>query len=449
MVVGLGAAASSQAAARSTQPLPVLSAPVTAIPALQGGLPGGLSVSYLAGSAQSEPRVMAAPDGTVLVAAQAQARDCTTGAVVTRGFQDCVWRSTDGGRSFRISGGGQDTGSDVDFVALPSGTLMYATLANNGTLGSGFPGVAVLRSTDHGRSWTGTTLNGDLPVVDREWLVVVGKEVLLLFTAPPGNLWLSRSTDDGRTFGAPAPLSALPPELVLTAPGAPVFDAARGELVVPYEAATSATDANAYGISVSGDVTLHVARSKDRGATWTDEVVGTYAQRQGVPVVAADAKGREYLLVPTTDAKGRLATLFWRRERHASGWGAPRQLSPAGSSAYLSFLVARGDGGVAAAWLESRYPDAAGTARPWTVQLATSQDAGTTWSRQDVSRGVVYTGAQQDSAAVVFDLFGLTVDRAGMVHLAFVRQTDPAHRPNLVRVDYVRQVGGPPLGGSR
>ena len=445
------AASALGATAEAAKPsgLPVLAAPVVAIPALQGTLPGGLSASYLAGSAQSEPRVHVGPTGTVLVSAQAQARDCLTGVTVSKGWHDCVWRSTDQGGHFALSGGGKDTGSDVDFVSLPSGTLLYATLANNDTLGSGFPGVAVLRSTDDGRSWSSTVLNGFMPLADREWLTVIGDEVVLTFTAPPGNVWVSRSTDDGQSFGLPQPISNLPPQAVLSPPGAPTFDAARGELVVPYEAATSSDVVAADTISVSGDVTLHVARSADKGLTWTDEVVDTYSQRQGVPVIAADAKGREYVVVPTANANGQLCVSFWRNDGRGGPWTPASRISAPTSSAFLSWVVARGDGGVAAAWLDTPHPDGDTASRAWNVRLVTSGDAGRTWTGQDASQGVVYTGSQFDSAAVVFDLFGLTVDARGMLHLAFVRQTEPVATPNLVRIDYVRQVDGPPLGGRR
>src|SRR4051794_15235928 len=159
---------------------------------------------------QTEPQVHVTSDGTVLVASQYQRFDCETGAARLAGSRACVWRSTNGGESFSRSGGGANTGADVHFAEMPSGVLLYTTLAQPepGTFTSGVGGATILRSTDGGKTWSSSILNGLSPALDRPFLTVLGgSTVLLTYTAWPGNLFVSRSTDDGATFGPGMPIT--------------------------------------------------------------------------------------------------------------------------------------------------------------------------------------------------------------------------------------------------
>jgi hypothetical protein len=438
----LAGIAPATAAAASSPPGPTFRPPVVAIPPAPGGLPLAGPVANTS-AAMTEPRLLVAPDGRVFVSSMTQFRDCTTGAAVSRPAADCVWRSEDDGQSFTLSGSGTDMGSDVEFARLPTGTFIHAGMTNV-NLGSGVGGVTVHRSVDGGHTWSSSILNGFDPLIDREWLTVVGSDVLLFFTALPGNVYVSRSTDDGATFGIPTVVTVAPPGLVLSPSGGPTYDVARHEVIVPYETAPENTLPPIYRQRIEGSTALRVARSTDAGQTWTDEPVTTYDIVQGVSSLAADGQGREYL-VYTTTTNGSVAVWLTRQDAAGGPWSTPTRITPDGQSGFLSWVVARGDGGVAAAWIGTDSPDADQT-HDWSIRVATSSDAGHTWQYADASGHSIYTGTQFDSASVVFDLFGLTVDDGGMLHLAWTRQLDPAGNRTLTQIEYTKQQSGAPLG---
>ena|SRR5713101_4144524 len=115
---------------------------------------------------QSEPQMLSAKDGRILVAAQFEMWDCRTRRpLATTGvtYQDfgtdehraCVWVSGESGRTFHIIGGDCcQNGDDVSLAQTPvSGTLLEAYMSNIGT-GVGAPGLSLSRSTDNGVTWT-------------------------------------------------------------------------------------------------------------------------------------------------------------------------------------------------------------------------------------------------------------------------------------------------------
>jgi hypothetical protein len=397
---------------------------------------------------QTEPQVLVTPGGTVLVASQYQRGDCQSGQPRVAGSRACVWRSTDGGKSFSRSGGGQNTAADVHFARMPSGVLLYTTLANPepGTFTSGIGGATILRSLDDGKTWSSTILNGLSPIIDRPFLTVLGgSTVLLTYTALPGNLFASRSTDDGKTFGPAMPITAVPEQVEFTRPGGPALDRSRGEILQPYYAGTS-EDPALNNESFSGMVDLKVTRSADGGMTWADEVVAPRVRPiLGVPSIAADDQGREFMVWSARDEAGHVDAYFSRNLKPGAPWTAPVPLGKTDHSGYLAWAVARGDGGVAVGYVGSDHPDAATEARPWTIRIAVSQNAGDSWTIHNASRHTVYTGPQNRSISVFYDLIGLVLDQEGFLHLTYPRRVGK-DGVQLNQVEYTRQVTGPALG---
>ena len=397
----------------------------------------------------TEPQLVLTDRGTVLVAAQYQRSDCQTGAPRLAGSRACVWRSTDDGRTFTRSGGGQNTGADVHFARLPSGTLLYTTLTQPepGTFTSGVGGATILRSTDDGKTWTSTILNGLSPAVDRPFLTVLGRRtVLLTYTAWPGNLFASLSTDDGQTFEPARPMTLVPEQLEFTRPGGPAVDKLRGEVVQPYYAGTS-DDPAVNQDSNSGLLDLKVTRSSDGGLTWTQELVAARVRPiLGMASVAADDRGGEYLVWSARDDTGRVGAYFSRNLAPGSPWSPPVRLGPPDQTGSWAWTVARGNGGVAVAYVGSDYPDAGSESRPWTMRVAVSQDAGTSWTTQNASGHTVYTGAQNQALDVFYDMFGFIVDDEGLLHLAYPRRVT-VDGAELNEIEYTQQTAGQPLGG--
>ena len=398
---------------------------------------------------QTEPQVHVTPEGTVLVGSQFQRFDCRTGAPRLAGSRACIWRSDDGGASFQRSGGGENTGADVHFARMPSGVLLYTTLAQPepGTFTSGVGGATILRSTDGGRTWSSTILNGLSPALDRPFLTVLGgSTVLLTYTALPGNLFVSRSTDDGQTFGPGLPITAVPEQLEFTRPGGPAVNRRTGEVLQPYYAGTS-DDPAVNQSSQSGMLDVKLARSSDGGATWTQELVAARVRPVlGIHSVAADDQGREFMVWSARDESGHVDAWFSRKLGPDDTWSAPRALGVPEHSGTLAWVVARGDGGVAVGYLGSDFPDARTETRPWDVRVAISQDAGETWTTHGASGSPVYTGPQSQSLSLTYDMLGMAVDQQGMLHLAFPRRVT-RDGVVLTQIEYTRQTDGVPLGG--
>jgi hypothetical protein len=397
----------------------------------------------------TEPQLLVTPDGTIFLASQYQRFDCETGAARLAGSRACVWKSTDGGQTFSRSGGGENTAADVNFARMPSGTLLYTTLAQPepGTFSSGVGGATILRSTDNGKTWSSTILTGLSPFVDRPFLTVLGgSTVLLTYTAWPGNLFVSRSTDDGKTFGPGIPITAVPEQVEFTRPGGPTLDMQREEIVQPYYAGSS-DDPAINQSSQSGMLDLKVARSADGGTTWTQEMVAPRVRPVlGIHSVAADAEGREFMVWSARDEDGRVHVYFSRSLKPGTPWTQPVTIGQPDHSGTLAWVVARGDGGVVVGYLGSDYADARTESRPWTVRVAVSQDAGDSWSIYNASDHTVYTGSQSNSLSLTYDLLGLVVDEAGFLHLAYPRRVT-VDGADLNQIEYTRQVSGPPLGG--
>jgi hypothetical protein len=97
------------------------------------------------------------------------------------------------------------------------------------------------------------------------------------------------------------------------------------------------------------------------------------------------------------------------------------------------------------AYVGSDYPDAGSESRPWTIRVAVSQDAGTSWTVHNASGHTVYTGPQNQALDVFYDMFGFVVDDGGLLHLAYPRRVT-VDGVELNEIEYTQQVVGQPLG---
>ena len=276
-----------------------------------GGSGAGLQFTRTdLGPGGPEPIVAIADDGTVYVGAQD-----------ARGGGPRVWVSKDAGKTFSMKRPTTQGGGEVDLAAGPRGAVYLTQLGPRGNL------VSV--SHDHGDTWQTSPLGAQTQYFDREWLAVdaQGRAYALARqfgqTAAAG---VSRSDDGGLTW--------LPQGYAWDAAREPGLAngnlvAARGALYVPY-------------ICRDGEAVC-VATSRDAAVTWTQSLV---AQR-GVltdnvyPTLAVSSAG---VLVAWSDASdGRLAVYTSFSADGRGGWSAPVRVNPAGVTASLGWVTARGD----------------------------------------------------------------------------------------------------------
>src|SRR3954451_21533082 len=157
---------------------------------------------------RQEPRIAVGPDN----ARYAVALDKTDSI-------SQVWKSLDGGLTFQKTATDPPQSAatiDVDVVTLPSGRIISSELD---TAGLNFP---TGYSDDGGKTWKQSMGANVLADQDRQWFAVgpvpkgspAGTQapVYLLFHnlasgVAQHNMWVAKSTDGGKTFGAPVPIA--------------------------------------------------------------------------------------------------------------------------------------------------------------------------------------------------------------------------------------------------
>src|SRR5947209_13784647 len=175
-----------------------LVAALAVAPAARADGPMSFTTVKLSGAAGStEPRITVAPDGTRYL----DTND-TSG-------NEVVYRSVDEGNSWVKTPGSPPQASatiDVDVIAMPTGRILASELD---TAGLNFPTGT---SDDGGKTWT-ESIGPRLADQDRQWFASgppgSNKAYLLFHNFASGvaqhNMWVSTSSDGGKTFGPPVP----------------------------------------------------------------------------------------------------------------------------------------------------------------------------------------------------------------------------------------------------
>jgi hypothetical protein len=361
-----------------------------------------------------------------------------------------VWASDDG-RRFRVVGGSDQGGNDVDFVETAKGTVLMSAMTSPRVAGvsSGATGLGsfVLRSTNNGQTWSQQDDVNTQIVNDRPFLLAAPHTVLMSYMGIPGSLEVVRSTDDGRSWDLPRVVVPSLPAGVLYQNSTPAWDPRHRQVLLPY-ASSSQTACAAFSGTVGCIDRIDLATSSDEGMTWSQEPVVVLSGGQGSTTVvslAVDAAGRRTLAF--TAARGFSAgTAVADRDMHVyltssagpgAAWSRPRRLDAAGGSAMMPMLTADRPGHVSVAYYTSRYGDAGATSRPWDFVVADSHDGGSTWDTAIVARSA-YVGAGWNHQSVIWDLIGLTHDRRGRLVVVWTDQLGKAGSPTVVR--FARQV---------
>lgn len=295
-----------------------------------------------------ESMVVEHPDGTLFVAgyggAVPRTRDeARTGMV----WRSRLWKSTDHGATWSQVDPGPDAAgkignSDVDLAVGPDGTLYFASMLFDPVAGEGRR-IAVGVSRDRGDSWSWTVVS-EHRFDDRPWVKVAPDGTAHVIWNDGSGVNHVMSRDHGATWSQPAR----------------VYDhGGSSHLAVgPHgEVAVRIPPASASGSKLEPGVDL-VAISTDNGASWrpvpapgrvqwTGETAKAVIPRWVEPL-AWDGEGRLYSL--WTDTTG---VWLGRSSDRGGTWTRWRIVEDRGP-AYFPYLVARGDGDLAATWMSGK-----------------------------------------------------------------------------------------------
>jgi len=281
--------------------------------------------------------------------------------------------------------------------------------------------VRVAKSTDFGASWTTVIANQTQAGVDKDVLVVNGRDVYVAYYHSQ-TAWVSSSHDGGRTFTS-AKIDTNGQFGVSLAGGGAIDDVGNAHFSwVGYKR-------DGQG---KGPVNIYVTRSTDGGATWTP----TALDLSGAPPDCSSYLcGRDYLgpsSAMASDATGQLYVVWnagtvdqgperiWLSTSSDRGqtWSTKAQVSlaPTGVDHAFPTIVAGASRDVRVAWMDQRQTP------HWNVYYRTSADGGTTWSSETTLSTYVsgYSYVFTDGFRFPFgDYFGMAIDGAGRTHLSW------------------------------
>jgi hypothetical protein len=370
-----------------------------------------------------------------------------------------LWRSTDGGKTFREMAATAGGSGDSDVVVDEKGTLYASDLISaNGQFS--FP---ISTSLNRGRSWARIVeLAAPTASLDREWIAsnAAGHVLGTALDTNTGSLLAWVSTDAALTFDGP-------------------FTVARNiSIQGPIVTAPGHIYWTIYG---AGDG-LHYARSRD-GVSWNTGLIAPAHAPSLFPVIAADRSSNLFAVWTESVTAAGGPVYFTKSTNGGRTWSRPAALSPTRPDAFgttpatiFPWVVANAKGKVAVSYAIARQllgpdlgPDAGGPQTSWDYVVQQSSNAlapRPAWSSTVVAKGfhvgsicTIGTGCvgpQQFGLLNVptpfdrrdLDFAGAGVDASGNVYLGY-NQDRPltSGDPNdIVRsrtnIDLARQTGG-------
>ena len=347
-----------------------------------------------------------------------------------------LWKSVDNGATFQYLGqpdGTQDhcvspsgcpaLGGGDDSIDVSSGGYLYVSSLWLGdvTLSTSFDGG--MGGTLPGQAWqvNPAATSGVSAADDRQWLVAYGSEtVYMAYREAPGtgSLFFVKSTDAGKTFG--------PPVLMKLA------NSTQGNLVVdPY-------NGNLYSTTIPSATPreIHLLKSTDAGATWTESTVYTAPANTNpalkFTILAVDRGGNLHLVFARGDATTLNNTHVYLMSSPNQGatWLAPVRVDNGAGNAtgVMPWVVGGSPGVVDITWLGSTVASP-NTAGPWHVFFAQTANAlatNPTFAQVQVTsmpmhdKVICFNGT--GCAAGTRDLleyYAMTLDPEGRAHIAF------------------------------
>ncbi|HVE99487.1 MAG TPA: sialidase family protein [Mycobacteriales bacterium] len=408
--------------------LAVVVVPAAARPAPRW-VTGPLPVPYAKSLNHSaEPAIAASPDGSLWAASNFFNPPC---ANLVSGCGTDVWRSVDGGKSWRWLGNPFQTlptdpdegfgGYDVDIAVAPDRNQHGRYNVYLTSLWTGSNSLAV--SQDDGRTWSVLPVATTVGLVDRPWLQADGA-----CTAYLASKDLLSDVTVFETFdGCESVL-----RLDRAASAFPAGTRVRtGRFAVDTSARSRHRHTIYYPGIAEGSRRVVVSVSTDGGASWTTRDVAPFDDSAFVPIwpvtIATDALGVVYVSwhdgTTSYVASSRDGGRTWSPERALHG---PRH------TAVYPTVAATGNGVVAIAWYgtdrEGPADNVAGMGQPgdddaavWRVVVRRSRDGGRSFGRAEAVSGPVHrgrvcvsgTGCAADGSRSLLDCFGLAYDTRG------------------------------------
>jgi hypothetical protein len=284
-----------------------------------------------------------------------------------------LWKSTDKGASFVYLGepdGAQDHcnpplvqcaalgGGDDSIDVSPGGYLYVSSLwLGNVTMSTSYDGG--VGGVAPGQKWEVDPAAADISSDDRQWVAAYGPETVYMsfattaLTRPPGSigLFITKSTDGGKTFPSLVEITATTPLDTVNVEGNLVVDPYNGNLYTAF-------------IPNSAANVINVASSTDGGATW--KITTAYTGPAGTtargvfPILAVDRGGNLHLAFSQSNAADHTNSHVWLTSSPNPAaanptWRPAVQVDsgPGNVSATEAWIVAGSPGVVDVAWLSS------------------------------------------------------------------------------------------------
>lgn len=301
-------------------------------------------------------------------------------------------------------------GADCDVAFDDAGTMYSADT----WLGS----LSVGSSADGGKTWYGTSIANNAPVVDRPWLVGGPAGTVHLTwqdvqSSMPSAIWYARSTDYGLTF--------TPPVSVATANDQGGFTWTGNLVVSPdaqhlYSIYTRRLGPAAGSLDNSGPETVWIASSHDGGVNWTSSLIASMPNPASYlyPSLGMDKAGGLHAVWASRTATDR--PIWYSYSADGAAWTEPAKLL-AGVAGFSPWVVGGEAGQARIQWYG--YPDGAGatTARQdWYFYWAKVENAAT--PEQSITAGTTTTVPIFKGVSAIPEFNQVRLDSGGRMHVA-------------------------------
>jgi hypothetical protein len=392
-----------------------------------------------------------------------------------------LWKSTNKGTSFVYMGepdGAQDhcnpptvqcaaLGGGDDQIDVSTGGYLYVSSLwlGNVTMSASYDGAT--GGVFPGQKWEVNPAAADIVSDDRQWVAAYGPQTVYMsfattaLTRPPGSigLFITKSTDGGKTFPSLTEITALQPLDQVNVESNLVLDPYNGNLYTAY-------------IPNAAVNTVKLASSTDGGTTWNITTAytgpaGTTA-RGVFPNLAIDRGGNLHLVFTKSDAVGHTNShIFLTSTSNPSAasptWTTAIQVdSGAGNTAACeAWAVAGSPGIVNVAWLGSTSPSPDTVNSNWNVffaQVSNALLANPTIAQSQVSPAPVHnhsiclnglgcsaanTPHGEPGNRDLLEYFRMALDPDGNANIAYADSLNNCD-PSVCRTNtwFVKQTGG-------